>query len=147
MRPLTVVLAALTLVGAAMAHGYLVNSNPVENSRVRVMPSEIKLGFSEAIELRFSSFKVYALEAPSEALSNPRRLKELAEQLVERVLPLKGDETQRADAGLKTTARTAENLELALKPNLRPGAYVVMWRVLSVDTHTTSDFFVFTYQP
>ncbi|MDX2006259.1 MAG: copper resistance protein CopC [Meiothermus sp.] len=147
MRLLSVVLAALALVGAALAHGYLVNSSPAENARIRVMPGEVKLGFSEAIELRLSSFKVYALEAPPETLNNPRRLKELAEPLVERVLGLRGDEAQRADAGLRTQARTAENLEIILKPGLKPGAYVVMWRALSIDTHTTSDFYVFVYQP
>ncbi len=147
MKALPTVLTALALAGAALAHAYLVNSSPAENSRVRTLPGEVRLGFAEAVEVRFSSFKVYALEAPAEALSNPRRLKELAEPLVERVLPLRGDEAARADAGLKNTARTTENIEIKLKPDLKPGAYVVMWRVLSVDSHTTSDFLVFTYLP
>lgn len=140
-------LVALALAGAALAHAYLVNSNPAENSRIRALPGEVRLGFAEAVEVRFSSFKVYPLEAPAEALSNPQRLKALAELLVARVLPLRGDEAARADAGLKTTDRTAENIEIKLKSGLKPGAYVVMWRVLSVDSHTSSDFLVFTYLP
>jgi methionine-rich copper-binding protein CopC len=65
------------------------------------------------------------------------------------VLPLRDDQgrAERIDAGLKTQGRTAENVTISLKPGLKPGAYVVMWRVLSVDTHTTSGFFVFVYQP
>lgn len=51
------------------------------------------------------------------------------------------------DAGLKTQARTAENVLIALKPDLGPGAYVVLWRVLSVDSHTTQGFFVFVVEP
>ncbi len=141
--------AALALAGVALSHAYLVSSSPEENTLLRTPPTEVRLGFTEGVELRFSVFKVYALEAPQNALRDPRRLQELARPLVERVLPLRDDmgRAERADAGLKTQGRTAENVVITLKPDLKPGAYVVMWRVLSIDTHTTSGFFVFVYQP
>ena len=141
--------AALALAGAALSHAYLVNSTPKENALVRTPPAEVRLAFTEGVELRFSTFKVYALQAPQNALRDPRRLQELARPLVERVLSLRDDQgrAERVDTGLKTQGRTAENVSISLKPGLKPGAYVVMWRVLSVDTHTTSGFFVFVYQP
>lgn len=141
--------AALVLAGFALSHAYLVNSSPAENALLRTPPAEVRLGFTEGVELRLSVFKVYALEAPQNALRDPRRLQELARPLVDRVLPLRDDmsRAERMDVGLKNEGRTAENVTISLKPDLKPGAYVVMWRVLSVDTHTTSGFFVFVYQP
>ncbi|TMI77942.1 MAG: copper resistance protein CopC, partial [Bacillati bacterium ANGP1] len=52
----------------------------------------------------------------------------------------------RSDAGVANTTRTSGDIVLRLK-DLGPGAYVVMWRVLSVDTHTTQGSFVFVYTP
>ena len=72
------------------------------------------------------------------------KLKLEAQALVARVLALKNDLAKRADAGLETTASEAALVKLKLKPNLKPGIYVVMYRVLSVDTHITQDFFTFS---
>ncbi|WP_052488374.1 copper resistance CopC family protein [Meiothermus taiwanensis] len=111
------------------------------------MPRSVTINFSEAVEVRLSSFKVYPLEAPPEALGNFTQLKRLARPLVQRVLPLRNDAARRVDAGVTTTARTSKSVTLALKPGLRPGAYVVMWKNLGVDGHTETDFFVFVYRP
>ena len=62
------------------------------------------------------------------------------------VLEARGDEASRADAGVRTEARTSDAVTLALGA-LEPGFYVVMWRVLSVDTHTSQGSFVFEYAP
>ncbi|WP_027882753.1 copper resistance CopC family protein [Meiothermus rufus] len=139
--------ATLALAGVALAHAYLVSSSPADGAVLREAPSQVRLSFTEAVELRFSRFKVYPLEAPREALNNPQRLRMLAEALVAQVLPLRDDEARRVDMGLVTPGRTAENVQLALKPGLKPGAYVVMWQVLSVDTHTTRGFLLFVYRP
>lgn len=147
-------LVALTLVGAAHAHAYLNASTPVENSVVAEL-QEVQLVYSEPVEIRFSLFKVYPLElgeaAPADlsAVSDDelRRVSGLAGALVSEVLELRGDEEARADSGVTTTERTSQELALGLKETLEPGAYVVMWRVLSIDTHTTQGFFVFFYQP
>ena len=74
------------------------------------------------------------------------RLNGLAGTLVAQVLETKGDEAARADAGVATEA-TSKTVTLNLKPDLAPGTYVVMWRALSVDTHTEQGYYVFTYQP
>ena len=41
----------------------------------------------------------------------------------------------------------SETVTLRLKDGLEPGAYAVMWNVLSVDSHTIEGFLTFTYDP
>ena len=147
MRRLALLGAALALAGAALAHSYLKEATPGADTRVRRMPGEVRLVFDEPLESRFSTFKVYRLEAPGGALDDFKRLNALAASLFNQVLKQKGDEDSRADTGLKTTARTTKEVVIGLKEGLKPGAYVVMWQLLSVDTHILSDFFVFVYQP
>jgi methionine-rich copper-binding protein CopC len=147
MRRFTLLGVALALAGAALAHSYLKEASPAAGTRVRQMPGEVRLVFDEPLETRFSTFKVYRLEAPPEALSDFKRLNALAVPLFNRVLKQKGDEDARADAGLRTTARSTKEVVIGLKEGLKPGAYVVMWQLLSVDTHVLSDFYVFVYQP
>ncbi len=74
------------------------------------------------------------------------RLNGLAGAMVSQVLETKGDEDARADVGTATEA-TSKTVTLNLKPDLTAGTYVVMWRALSVDTHTEDGYYVFTYQP
>lgn len=138
-------LLAMVIAGPASAHAFLRVADPAEDSTVTTPPSEIRLGFTEPVEIRFSIFKVYRLDAaPSIEL---RRLNALAGALMSDVLTRRDDEGARADAGISTSARTATDITLRLKPDLQPGAYVVMWRVLSVDTHTTQGFHVFIIAP
>ena len=136
---------ALTFgIGAALAHAYLERSTPRDGSTITVMPASINLEMTEAVELRFSTFKVYKLETRETEL---HRVHADAASLMNRVLILKNDETARADAGVTTTEANSKTISIKLKPKLEPGYYVVMWRVLSVDTHTTEDYIVFRYQP
>ncbi len=60
---------------------------------------------------------------------------------------LRDDDEARADVGLITEERTTETITLRLKEDLPAGTYVVMWRLLSIDTHTTEDFMIFTLEP
>ena len=53
----------------------------------------------------------------------------------------------RVDTGLVDTESTTAEVTLGVKPDLAAGVYVVMWSVLSIDTHTTQEFFVFSYEP
>lgn len=148
MRAFWMIAATLALAGVAHAHAYLVSSFPAENALLRRSPGEVRLSFTEAVELRFSQFAVYALEAPSERWRDMRWLQEQAKALAEKVLSAGGIKPAgRVDAGLRTQARTADNVSLALKPDLGPGVYVVLWRVLSVDSHTTQGFLVFVVEP
>ena len=101
----------------------------------------------EPVEMRVSTFKVYPLNVPTDKLGNFKYLNAQARPLFNRALKLKGDEAQRSDSGILTKTRTARRVVLGLKPALKPGAYCVMWQVLSVDGHRTAGWIVFVYQP
>jgi copper(I)-binding protein len=93
----------------------------------------------EPVEMRLSTFKVYPREATAQDLQSFQCLNALAKPLFDRVLRLKNDQPQRADSGLQTTTCTGKQVVIGLKPGLKAGASVVMWQVLSTDSHRTSD--------
>ncbi|MBF6594297.1 MAG: copper resistance protein CopC [Thermaceae bacterium] len=131
--------------GLALAHAEYVTSSPKAKATLKTLPSSISIIFSEAIEVRLSIFKVYALNGPKGADSH--QLEGLAQDKVSALLNRKNDAALRADTGVKTSARTSKIVSLCLKSGLKPGSYVVMWNNLSTDGHTKSDFFVFSYAP
>jgi copper resistance protein C len=137
MKYIALILVALGA-SVALAHSYLTRSSPSAGQTVRVMPKAVALEFSEPIETGFSIFKVYPLPASS-------NVNQTAADLRAKVLMLKDDADARADVGLVSQVSPAAKLELKLKDKLEPGRYVVMWRALSVDGHTTTDQFVFRY--
>lgn len=129
----------LSALGVAGAHSYLERSVPAEDAVVSA-PREVRLAFNEAVEVKYSTVKVY----PVGASGDPLKVNGAAGALKTRVLTLKNDAKDRADLGIATKDRTATELVLPLKAKLKPGAYVVMWKVLSVDTHTLDGYYVFT---
>ena len=143
-RALGAILASFVLVGVALAHSNLTRSAPTDGQTIASLPKTVALEFSEPLEIKFSAFKIYKLQTnPTDA----KAASAAAQALMDEVLEKKGDESARADDGLATDAPIAARLELKLKPKLEPGWYVVMWHVLSVDTHTTDDSLVFRYKP
>jgi len=133
----------LGLTPPAGAHAFLSGSDPAPEAVLDDLPGAVRLSFSEPVEVNASLFKVYPLAADDDLL----RLKAAAGQLVSRVLRQRGDEDQRADAGVAADRGASSEIQILLKEGLAPGPYVVMWRVLSVDTHVTEGFFVFIVQP
>jgi copper resistance protein C len=138
------ILATCVVAGIALAHSNLIASSIKDGATVRVMPKSITLEFSEAVELGFSSFKLIALDPKIRTL---KAANAEADSLLEATLEKRDDEASRADDGLLTSAAIAAKLEVKLKAKLRAGWYVMMWKVLSVDTHNSSDYFVFEYRP
>lgn len=129
---------------AARAHAFLNASTPTADGTVAAPLKEIKLTYSEPVEIRLSIFKVYKIDAAPGA--DLRTLRAAADALVAENLIRRGDEAARSDAGVANTTLDASDIVLRLK-QLGPGAYVVMWRVLSVDSHVTRGSFVFIYSP
>lgn len=138
-----VVLLLTTLSSNGLSHSYLRQSVPAAGEVVTALETII-LEMTEAVELNFSTFKVYHLPDAPEA---PRARLDAAQKLMRDVLMLRGDEDARADLGVITQGRTSAAVEIALRDALEPGVYVVMWRVLSTDTHTTEDLIIFEYRP
>lgn len=141
------VVISLAFVGTVdgSAHAYLDESTPEEGAVVSTWPETITLTFTEPVELRSSVFKVYPLTT-EDALEGVD-LDRAARALYEEVLTLRRDEDARFDEGIAEGPATADTITVLLKENVAAGPYVVMWRVLSVDTHVVSGYYVFTYAP
>jgi copper resistance protein C len=140
----TVLIAGIGSLGIVSAHSSLIESSIKAGSTVRVMPKTITLEFSEAVEVGFSSFKLIALDPKIKTL---KAANTSVNNLLEPVLAKRNDQATRADDGLLITVAIAAKLEVKLKAKFSSGWYVMMWKVLSVDTHSSSDYFVFEYKP
>ena len=127
-----------------LAHAYLQESTPASGSTVYEQPQEIILLMSEPVEINFSTFKVYSLKTTSDMSQSDLVL--AAKALMGEVLMLRDDKEMRLDTGILNEEKQSTTITLGLKEELLPGTYVVMWRLLSVDTHTTGDFTFFTYE-
>ncbi len=125
-------LTTLLLGTVGFTHSSLVSSRPAADSTVRERPATVTLTFSEAVEPRFSTFVVVPL---GEAEADP-------EALLERVLSAP-DNTQ--VAAQVVTKEASEMILLSLPADLTPGRYAVVWRALSVDSHTIEGFLTFSH--
>ncbi len=118
------IVAALALPSAALAHAHLVSSVPAIDSAVPAvqgrLPSEppvLQLIFSEDVEPRFTKVTVKN-EAGTNMVSGPVQ-------------------TDPADG----------RLLLVPVPTLAPGTYTVDWHAVSIDTHKSEGTYHFSIQP
>jgi len=111
------VILALASTTPAFAHARLVEAVPSVGGVVAEI-AEIRLGFSEGVEAKFSTITLSG--AAGQPLSTP---------------PATLD------------PKDAHILRLLLPGPLAPGEYKVAWSVVSVDTHRTSGSFTFSVHP
>jgi methionine-rich copper-binding protein CopC len=120
-RTTAAAISALALLLGAVtggsAHAVLERAEPRSGSTVRTAPAEVRLWFTENLEPAFSTI---------------------------RVLDTRGQRVDRADGRVDTA--TSSLLRVSLPP-LAAGAYRVIWRVVSVDTHVTQGDFTFAIAP
>lgn len=102
----------------ASAHAFLDHSEPAVGSKTKTVPSEVQIWFTEAIEPAFSSIQVFDSS---------------------------GKQIDKHDTHVD--AKDKSLLRVSLPPQLKPGAYKVVWRVVSVDTHVTKGDFTFQVAP
>jgi methionine-rich copper-binding protein CopC len=112
-----VLLFSVALTATAKAHAFLDHASPAVGSKVRGLPAEVKVWFSEKLEAALSKLQVF---------------NEAGQQVDNR--------NQRLDPGNAA-------LLIVSVPPLTPGTYKVVWRVVSVDTHTTQGSFKFEVVP
>ena len=174
---LTGALTLLLVAGPALAHSDLVASTPTDGATVTAPLTEIELVFSAPVEVGFSLFKVYplAIDATATTASPPAEgqahtddhadahsddtghgaeagslhasLDAAAEALMTEALSAQDDAEVRLALATRPAAGATDRVALALAEELQPGAYVVMWRVLSADGHNREGFLTFNYQP
>lgn len=142
---------AITL-GVALAHANIKSSIPKDGSSLSAMPKTVQLTFGEAVETKVSTFKIYWMDEKLIMKNGKELPDEQADDIVEKfankMTALKQDTTDRVDAGYsKGTMAQAKQVTLNVKPGTsKPGVYVVMWKLTSVDTHTTSGFMRFALE-
>ncbi len=104
---------AVALAPTAFAHAHLSRSTPAVGSIVRGSPERIELTFTSKLEPTFSMLKVMDRD---------------------------GKQVDKRDKALDE--KDAAVIRVSL-PALAPGAYRVLWKAVSVDTHTTEGEFTF----
>jgi methionine-rich copper-binding protein CopC len=117
MRSPLVLLALVTLVSTAGAHGVLERTEPRGGSTVKAAPSHVRLQFTGALEPAYS--RVHVLDAD-------------------------GRRVDLGDGAVDPSNRALLRVSL---PALPAGRYKVAWRVLSVDSHVTEGEFTFRVAP
>jgi copper resistance protein C len=110
--------AVSAVVTSALAHAQLQKATPAVGSTVQGSPREIRIKFSEGVELRFSGISL-ATDA--------------------------GVSTSLGKQGLDPADNSV--LVAPILQALKPGIYTVTWRAVSVDTHKTQGSFNFTLAP
>ena len=115
------VVAVLSIIAAAVrveAHAFLIRAEPRVGSKVTKVPTEVRVWFSETVQAGVSSIHVFDVS---------------------------GKEVDKKDTHSDRANRAA--LCVSLISTLTPGAYKVVWRVTSADTHVTSGDFRFQIVP
>lgn len=141
-------LLVLSFAVPAWAHAHLTASTPADGAVLGSAPASLQLGFTEPVQKRFSLFVVLPLKVPAKAGEGAHehslRVHALAAQLADKVMADKGKAKGRVDTGLAHPGGAAKQVTVELAKNLGAGTYVLVWRALSVDTHVTHGFVVFT---
>jgi copper resistance protein C len=127
----------LALLGIAFAHSRPVKIVPANGSSVKSVKT-VEITFDEAVEAAFSTFKVYAYTGE---LSNGA-MRAFAKSKI----TLKNDAAARADLSATKTG-TTKNIQITLKPNLKSGTYLIIWRILGSDTHGVDGYSFFKIKP
>lgn len=142
----SLLLVLVVLPSIAAAHAHLDSSSPAANAAVAEPVAVVTLTFSEGVEVAFSTFKLYAIagEVDLAADNADMRLNALAAQLVTSFNGTTDDSEGKVEAVVSADPDDKTSVTITASEALAPGHYVVMWRVLSADTHVIDGHFVFT---
>jgi copper transport protein len=103
----------LATAAPAWAHATLLSTNPVDRSTVPTSPQQVTLTYNENVAISLGSVTVYD--------SNGGRV----------------------DAGTPHHASNTDHIVIVSVPKLKNGTYIVVWRVISADSHPVSGAFTF----
>jgi copper resistance protein C len=138
-------IAALMVMGFAVAGEGLRVSEPASGSVLKTPPRFVTLNFKEAIEPHRSQFRAYHLEVGANL--EPTGINRAAAALVASALAGKLESAERLDDGALYGERSAVSVQVKLKPILRPGVYVVLWRTFTASERFEDGFITFRYAP
>jgi copper resistance protein C len=103
----------LLLIQECWAHAFVDHAEPAVGSQIQAAPTQVKIWFTEKLEPALSKIQVFDSS---------------------------GLEVDKRD--VKIDQSNAALLTVSL-PELKPGKYKIVWRVVSVDTHVTTGDFAF----
>ncbi len=109
-------LTATASITPALAHAFLDHAVPGVGATVSASPGEVQLSFTQSVVVALSSVSIAKAGGGAIGAAKPV-----------------------GDGG-----SSSATLHVRLAKALPPGAYVVTWRVVSVDTHPTSGSYRFT---
>lgn len=146
-------LLLFSLLGTVLAHAHVHGSTPENQSVVTLAPETVTLQFTEAVEALFSRFELVRLGdlaaaeqygadgAAWQALDATAH--DLSHELEEgnSAAPATSVELRLVSGG------TGTEVQLQVVGDLTPGDYMLFFNVLSVDTHSSAGYVVFSYQP
>jgi methionine-rich copper-binding protein CopC len=101
----------------AHAHAFVDHAEPAVGARMQTMPDEVRIWFTEPVELAVSSIKVFDAN---------------------------GKQIDRRDVHADPKNKALLRVSL---PVLAPGTYKVIWQAVSTDTHATNGDFTFQFLP
>ena len=110
----------------ASAHAILLNSDPAKGAVLQSEPTTIRMWFSEDLNKTFTTaYVVNASDSAAQVLNNPSA------------------HVDKGDAYI--TAGNTKEMDVSLKPGLKPAVYSVIYRTQSLDDgHILNGSFVFT---
>lgn len=108
----------LAFVTSTQAHAFIDHTEPAVGSAVKLPPAEVVLTFTEDLEAKFSRVQVFDAA---------------------------GREVDRKNVHLDP--KNPRRLIVSMTAVPGAGAYKVVWRAVSVDTHVTNGDFTFRVEP
>ena len=114
----TLLVGIVALATPALAHAHLLRAVPAAGSTVKAAPTELRLTFSEGLELAFSGVTVTGSDHTAIRTGTPA--------------------LDPADPAM---------LVVPLPGGLKPGRYTVDWHATATDTHKTKGRYGFTVAP
>ena len=111
-------LASFAAMTHAWAHAFIEHTDPLVGGVVKQSPAEVRLWYTQGLEPAFSRVQVFDAA---------------------------GKEVDKKDIHLDP--KNNHLLIVSLPAGLGAGTYRVVWRVVSVDTHTTEGAFKFRVEP
>jgi copper transport protein len=110
---LMIVVASIAGATRADAHAVLISAAPAPQTTVQTAPTEIKLQFSEQVEVAFGAVKVYDVNA------------------------------KRIDTGVIKRENGGTELVVPVKSAGQKGTFTVVWQVVSADGHVVGNAYVY----
>ena len=115
---LVALLASLTLLGVtapeALAHAALLSTSPGDSEILQTGPRDVTLTFGESVGIGLGNLKVVTADG------------------------------QRVDEGAPTKSDGGKVVHIPVRAGIADGTYVVIWRVVSADSHPVSGAFTFS---